>query len=101
MLVAIVTFPAPAEAPADPRALLEATAPAYREVAGLVRKYFIGNERAAGGVYQWRDRESAERYFDESWRVRMRERYDVEPAVEFFDAPCVVDNAEGAIHFAA
>ena len=49
MVIAIVTFPAPQERLPDPRALLEATAPAYRRVPGLKRKYFIGNERNAGG----------------------------------------------------
>ena len=47
MLLVIVTFPAPEATGQDPRALLEATAPRYRAVDGLERKYFIGDGRTA------------------------------------------------------
>lgn len=99
MIIAIVTFPTPAEAPEDPRSLLEATAPAYREVPGLERKYFVGNARVAGGIYQWRDRDSAERFYDDSWRQRMTERYGAVPSVELFAAPCLVDNVNDQVLF--
>ena len=100
MYVAIVTFDPPKTIPDNPRALLEATAPAYRDIAGLERKYFIGNERAAGGLYQWRDRESALRYYDDAWRQRMADRYGVAPTVELFRAPCLVDNVTDEILYA-
>ena len=99
MYVAIVTFDPQASPPDDARALLESTAPAYERVPGLQRKYFIGNERAAGGVYQWSDRDSALRYYDDAWRQRIAERYGVEPRVELFSAPCLVDNVAGEIYF--
>jgi hypothetical protein len=95
MVVVIVTHPAPALADHDLRALLESTVPAYREVPGLRRKYFIGNGETAGGVYEWEDRAAAERWFDESWRKRMRERLGFEPRVEYFAAPACVDNVRG------
>lgn len=100
MVIAVVLFPAPSEPLPDPRALLEATAPAYQRIPGLKRKYFIGNERSAGGVYEWCDREAAIRYFDDEWRTRMAERYGVTPNVELFAAPCVVDNDSNAIVYA-
>ena len=100
MIIAIVTFPAPPEPLPDPRALLEATAPAYQTIPGLQRKYFIGNARVAGGVYEWLDEQAATAYFDEEWQTRMAERYGVTPAVELFNAPCVVDNEAHNIVFA-
>lgn len=99
MYVAIVTFDPPAVPPDNPRKLLESTAPAYRQIPGLERKYFIGNERAAGGIYQWHDRDSALRYYDDAWRARMADRYGVEPTVELFRAPCLVDNVAGEVLF--
>ncbi len=97
MVIVLVTFPAPDSPIENPRALLEATAPPYREVAGLCRKYFIGNADLAGGVYHWADRSSAERFYDDAWHARIRDRYGVEPALQFFDAPCLVDNVAGEI----
>jgi hypothetical protein len=97
MVVVIVTHRAPKLEPGALRALLEATAPSYREVPGLRRKYFIGNGETAGGVYEWEDRRSAERWFDEAWRARMRDRYGIDPQVDFYEAPALVDNVTGEL----
>lgn len=97
MVVVIVTHRAPKLAPGALRALLEATAPSYREVPGLRRKYFIGNGETAGGVYEWMDRLSAERWFDTAWRARMRDRYGIDPQVDFYEAPALVDNVTGEL----
>lgn len=97
MVIAFVTFPQPVSGDEDPRTLLAAAAPEYQAVPGLRRKYFIGDGERAGGVYEWADRAAAERYFDDAWRGRMRERYGVEPRVALFDAPCLVDNVCGEV----
>lgn len=99
MIIALVTFPPPARPAADPRALLEATAPAYREVPGLRRKYFVGNANTVGGIYEWCDRRSAERFYDNEWKQRITERYGVVPEIQIFDAPCLVDNVVGETIF--
>lgn len=99
MILTLVTFPSPATSAADSRALLEATAPAYRKIPGLRRKYFIGDGALAGGVYEWADRDSAERFYSGDWRQRMWDRYAIEPAVQFFSAPCLVDNVAGRIEY--
>lgn len=91
MLVTIVTFATPASGD-SPRGVIEASAPGYQSVAGLRRKYFIGNAEIAGGVYEWQDRASAEQFFDEAWRTRMLTNYGSIPQVQYFDAPCLVDN---------
>ena len=101
MIITMVTFPAPGTPIDNPRALLESTAPAYRCVPGLQRKYFVGHAKRAGGIYQWQDRASAERFHDEEWRQRLRDRYGVEPDLEYFECPCLVDNLAGETQFAA
>lgn len=82
---------------AGQRALFECTAPQYRNIPGLVRKWFLSAEGVGGGLYEWHSRAAAEAWFDASWLERMRSRYGVEPALEWFDAPCLVDNERGAI----
>ena len=91
MVVTIVTFPTPDSVP-DSKALINAAAPRYQTIPGLNRKYFIGNEKVAGGVYEWRDRGSAERFFDRAWYQQMTATYGAQPEVEYFDTPCLVDN---------
>lgn len=70
------------------------TAPKYQGVAGLVRKCYILSEDGStvGGIYLWNSRAEAEAMYTESWRVFVREKYDTEPSVTYFDSPVVVDN---------
>jgi len=94
----IVRFPVQRELPpAELAALLEATAPKYLAIPGLLRKYFVAAPGEGGGVYEWQDRASAVGYHDDSWRERMRELYGTAPSVEFLDLPCVVDSVRGTI----
>ena len=100
MITAIVRFALPQ--PLTPQAAKEAflaTAPRYRDLEGLVRKYYILSEDGctAGGVYLWRSREDAERAYSPQWRDFVREKYGCEPLVECFASPVVVDNLAGAI----
>ena len=103
MIVAIVTF-SPRHrselSPAQQRALFAATAPAYLEIPGLLRKYFIGSECRAGGIYEWRSREDAEAFYTEAWRKRITDTYGTELRIEWYDAPCVVDAEGGRIVYA-
>ena len=99
MILTMVTFPTPSDPPADPEALIRSTAPAYRSVPGLRRKYFMGNSDVSGGLYEWQDRASAEAFYNEDWWSMFRERYSVVPELRFFDAPCLVDNVAEDIVF--
>lgn len=92
MIIVVVTFPAKPMSSAQADALLRATAPAYRHIPGLHRKYFVGNDHIAGGVYQWESRADADAYFDHAWKDKMQSVYQVEPKLEFFNLPCLVDN---------
>ena len=99
MILSLVTWPAPAEAPRDADALLAASIPRYRDVPGLRRKWFVGDGEAVGGLYEWEDRRSAERWFDEAWRETMRARYGAEPRVRHFEVAALVDNLAGEVTF--
>ena len=94
MIVAIVRFPLdpPMTAEAATRAF-EGSAPSYRGLPGLARKYYLRGEDGAvgGGVYLWESREAAEAVYDDDWRARLKERYGAEPQLEFFDCPVIVD----------
>lgn len=89
----------PALAAGELRALLERTAPPYRAVPGLLRKWFLSADGVGGGLYEWRSRADAEAWFTKEWRDRMGATYGVEPSVEWFDSPCVVDNVSGLIDY--
>ena len=85
------------------KAAFEASAPLYRGVQGLVRKYYLLSEdgRTGGGVYLFESREDAERLYDAAWRAGIRERLGAEPSIEYFESPVIVDNDAGAISTAA
>ena len=72
----------------------ESSTALYRDVPGLLRKYYLLSEdrRTGGGVYIFETRADAERVHDEVWRARLRERMGVEPDVRYFDSPVIVDN---------
>lgn len=101
MILSLVTWPAPPEPPADAAAMLAAAAPPYQAVAGLRRKWFIGDGAEVGGVYEWESREAAERWFGGPWRERMRARYGAVPVVRHFEIAALVDNVAGEVVFTA
>ena len=69
-------------------ARFEDAAPAFREVPGLLRKYFVVEEDGpAGGIYLWESRAAATAYLDDAWRKRVSDRFGNEPDVSFYDAP--------------
>ena len=57
--------------------------------------------RTGGGVYLFNSRADAERLYDAAWRAGLRERLGVEPSIEYFDSPVIVDNDAGAVSTAA
>ncbi len=77
--------------------LYETTAPNYREIPGLIRKYFMGNGERAGGWYEWETKAHAKAYYTPEWEKFITENYGTDLTVEYFDCPCVVDNDAGKI----
>ncbi len=104
MITAIATFRLPQRLTVEEaRRIFESTAPKYRGVPGLVRKYYVLSEdgQTAGGVYLWRSRRDAEAMYTEAWKAFVRDKYGAEPSLTYFNCPVVVDNATDEIIAAA
>lgn len=95
MITAIVRFPLPADITlADATALFEGTAPRYKGLPGLVRKYYLYGEHGevGGGVYLWESREAAENVYTADWKKMIAGRYGAEPEITYFHSPVIVEN---------
>ena len=96
MITAIVRFRLPEGTTRDnAKAMFEKSAPNYRGVPGLVRKYYLyGDDRTGGGVYLWNSREAAERFYSEAWRTTIAQRYGAHPEISFYDTAVIVENVD-------
>ncbi len=100
MITAFVQFKLPQPLTREKaRDVFSSTAPKYREIQGLIRKYYLLSKDggSAGGVYLWNSQEDAERLYTDDWRKFIKDKYGAEPSVTYFDSPVVVDNAAGEI----
>jgi hypothetical protein len=95
-LITVVTrFQLPAGVTADQiRAAFDEVAPRFRNVPGLVRKQFLHSRdcRIAGGVYLWNDEGAARGFMNERVASMIREKFHVDPTIEFYDSPVIVEN---------
>ena len=100
MITALVQFKFPQPLSRD-KALetFSGTAPKYRKVQGLIRKYYVlsMDGGTAGGVYLWDSQEDAERLYTDEWKKFIFNKYGSLPSVTYFESPMVVDNAKGEI----
>ena len=95
MITVITRFQLPAGVTADQiRAAFDEAASKFRNVPGLVRKQFLRSQdcRTAGGVYLWNDEHAARAFMNERVAPMIREKYQVEPTIEFYDSPVLVEN---------
>jgi hypothetical protein len=100
MITALVQFKLPKPLTSDEaQKIFLGTAPKYRDVKGLIRKYYLLSENGstAGGVYLWESREEAERLYNDEWKKYIVEKYGTEPSITYFHTPVVVDNLVGEI----
>lgn len=100
MITALVQFQLPQSITLErAREVFSGTAPKYREIAGLIRKYYVlsPDGGTAGGVYLWKSQEDAERLYTDEWKKFIRDKYGAEPSVTYFESPVIVDNANGTI----
>ena len=74
-------------------------APRFKHPAGLLRKYFLISEdgNTGGGVYLWNSIEEARTFSEGMLRKMIREKFQVEPSIEYYEAPVVVDNVTSEI----
>jgi hypothetical protein len=99
MITAIVRFALPPETPREAvEKAFRDSAPRYRAIPGLIRKYYLlGDGPEGGGAYLWESREAAEAFYDEAWRAMIADRYGSAPEITYFETPVVVDNLSGEI----
>ena len=100
MITVIVEFKLPQPiTPAQAKAIFLGTAPKYRGMPGLLRKYyFLGLDgTTAGGIYLWQSRAAAEAVYTEEWKAFVRGKYGSDPSITFLETPVVVDNVVEAI----
>ena len=98
MITAVVRFPIPPHVTRETaKTMFEASAPNYRGVPGLIRKYYLyGDDQTAGGVYLWTDRATAERFYSEAWRASIVQRFGAAPEIAFYETPVIVENPMAA-----
>ena len=95
MITAIVEFKLPqAITIQKAREIFLSTAPKYKGMSGLIRKYYFltPDGTTAGGVYLWQTREDADRLYTGEWKAFVRGKYGSDPVVKYLETPVVVDN---------
>jgi hypothetical protein len=95
MITAIVNFKLPADIDAKKAAeLFKGSAPKYRGLKGLVRKYYLFDDekRIGGGVYLWNGKADADAVYTPQWKAYIAERYGTPPDIRYFETSVVVDN---------
>jgi hypothetical protein len=100
MITAIVRFKLPASIDAaKAEELFKGSAPKYRALSGLVRKYYLfdAESHTGGGCYLWESREAAERVYNAEWRKMIADRYGSAPEISYFETPVIVDNSQGNV----
>lgn len=100
MVTVVVNYElAPSFTPDRVRINFEQAIPKYKDLTGLIRKYFlIANDgKSAGSVYLWESNHQALKFHDENWKQFMHEKYGCRPSLEFFDCPIVIDNLSGEV----
>ena len=100
MITAIVEFKLPQPMSVEQaRETFLSTAPKYRGMAGLIRKYYFLSEDGAkaGGIYLWESREAAERVYTDEWKTFVRGKYGTDPSLTWLECPVVVDNVSDEI----
>jgi hypothetical protein len=100
MITALVQFKLPQRLTREEaREIFSGTAPEYRDIQGLIRKYYVLSKdgETAGGVYLWNSQEDAERLYTDEWKKFIKDKYGAELSVTYFESPVVVDNAAGEI----
>jgi len=100
MITSITRFTLPPGVPTETvkKGFLE-VAPHFKHPSGLLRKYFLISEdgKTGGGVYLWNSMEQARTFSEGKLRPMIREKYQLEASIEYFDSPVVVDNLTSEI----
>jgi len=98
MITAVVLYDLPPSIGLEEcRAHFTKIAPDFMGIDGFLRKQFIcsSDGRLAGGVYLWRDRACAERFYSGPWRQGIIDRYGNAPRIQYFETVALADVATG------
>ena len=106
MIIAVVQFDLPDDVTREKAIeMFRSVAPKFQNMPGLMRKNFLFSDesRKGGGVYLWKDRETAEKVHAEGgpWRENIRKLMGVDPQVVFYDSPVLVDNESDEVRIDA
>ena len=76
-----------------------AIASGFQAIRGLIRKNFLfsAEEGVAGGVYTWESLEAAKTCYSGPWLENIRNMFNVDPEITYYDTPVIVDNEVGDI----
>src|SRR5262245_5241142 len=100
MITSITRFQLPPGIPTEAvkKGFLE-VAPKFKHPPGLLRKYFLISEdgKTGGGVYLWNSMDEARTFSEGVIRPMTREKFKVEPSIEYFDAHVIVHNVTSEI----
>ncbi len=100
LITVLVQFRLPASLGVEEfRAICRHAAPDFLKPEGLLRKHFLLGEdgRTGGGVYLWRSRKAAERFYGAGFRQMIAGRFGDEPTLTYFDTPVIADAERGRI----
>ena len=74
-----------------------AAVPTYQKTPGLLRKHFtISSNGNFGGVYLWKDEDSARAWFTDAWHARVVKTYGHDAKIEWFDTPILLPTQDAA-----
>ena len=100
MITSITRFPLPAGVPLETiKNGFREVAPHFKQPPGLLRKYFLISEdgKFGGGVYLWKSMEQARTFCEGVLIPTIKEKFKIEPSIEYFEVPVVVDNLTAEI----
>src|SRR5262249_269393 len=100
MITSITRFQLPPGIPAAAikKGFLE-VAPKFQHPSGLFRKYFLISEdgKTGGGAYLWNSMDKPRPFSEGVLRPMIKDKFQVEPSIEYYEAPVVVDNLTSEI----
>jgi Putative mono-oxygenase ydhR len=100
MITSITRFQLPPGVPTEAvKKGFAEVAPKFKQPPGLLRKYFLISQdgKTGGGVYLWKSMEQARTFSEGMLRTMIRDKFKVEPSIEYYDAPVIVDNLTSEI----
>ena len=102
MITTVVTFKIPQDMTRDQWfSTIEAVAPHFQNIPGLIRKHFLYSAGVGGGVYLWETKVAAEACYSDAWRESIRRVAVSDPEIAYYETQVVVDNERNEIRTAA